>query len=121
MSIVELRQYRMHHGQRDSWVRFMNGVSVPLRNSQRLRVRGMWVAEEDPDLFVWMREFESEEQRLQQDAEVYESDYWKSEVAPKAVTMNNREKMVITRLIPTPAAPVGGTTGALLELRQYRT
>jgi quinol monooxygenase YgiN len=121
MSIVELRQYRMHPGQRDNWVRFMNEVIVPFQKSKGMQVLGMWVAEEDPDLFVWMREFESEAERERLYEEVYQSDFWKTEVAPNAVTMNNREKMVITRLIPTTAAPVGETTGALLELRQYRT
>jgi hypothetical protein len=101
MPLVELRQYRMHPGQRDNWVRFMNEVIVPFQKSKGMKVLGMWVAEEDPDLFVWMREFESEEERVRQYEEVYQSDYWKTEVGPKAVTMNDREKMVITRLIPT--------------------
>jgi hypothetical protein len=101
MSLVELRQYRMHPGQRENWVRFMNEVIVPFQKSKGMKVLGMWVAEEDPDLFVWMREFESEAERERQYEEVYQSDYWKTEVAPKAAAMNNREKMVITRLIPT--------------------
>jgi hypothetical protein len=108
MSLVELRQYRMHPGQRDNWVRFMNEVIVPFQKSKGMKVLGMWVAEEDPDLFVWMREFESEEQRVRKYAEVYESDFWKAEVAPQAVTMNQREKMVITRLIPTKVASPAG-------------
>jgi hypothetical protein len=108
--LIELRQYRMHPGQRDNWVRFMNEVIVPFQKSKGMKVLGMWVAEEDPDLFVWMREFENQEELERQYEAVYQSDFWKTEVAPKAATMNNREKMVITRLVPATEVPAGTAT-----------
>jgi hypothetical protein len=59
------------------------------------------VAEEDPDLYIWIRRFEDEEERKRLYAAVYESDTWKNEIAPKTAQLNIREQMVITRLNPT--------------------
>jgi hypothetical protein len=108
MPLVELRQYRTQPGQRENWVRFMNDAIIPFQTSKGMKILGTWVAEQEDDLFVWMREFESEEERVRLYAEVYESDYWKNEVAPKVTDMLDRGRSVITRLntveIATPAS-----------------
>jgi hypothetical protein len=98
MPLVELRQYRALPGQRENWVRFMHEVIVPFQTSKGMKILGMWVGEQEDDLFVWLREFESEEERVRLYAEVYESDYWKNEVAPKVPEMLERGKAVITRM-----------------------
>jgi hypothetical protein len=65
-------------------------------------VVGSFVAEEEPDLYVWMRRFADEEERKRLYEAVYQSDTWKNEIAPRTTDMLIREQMVITRLVPTP-------------------
>ena len=98
----ELRQYRTRPGQRENWVRFMEEVIIPLQVSKGMVITGSFVGEEEDDLYVWIRRFDSEAERERLYQAVYESDQWKNEIAPKIPEMMDREKMVITRLVPTP-------------------
>lgn len=104
--LFELRQYRIQPGKRAEWVKLMEDVIIPFQISKGMVVIGSFTAEEDPDLYVWIRRFDSEEQRQQLYDAVYQSDTWKNEIAPQTATMNIREQMVITRLNPTPKSVI---------------
>ncbi|MDR0357949.1 MAG: NIPSNAP family protein [bacterium] len=104
--LFELRQYRTHPGQRDKWVQYMEEKIIPFQVSKGMVIVGSFVNEEDPDSYVWIRRFESEADRERLYKEVYESDYWKNEVAPEVPTMLDRDKIVVTRLNPTPKSVV---------------
>jgi quinol monooxygenase YgiN len=99
--LFELRQYRIRPGKRDEWVHLMEEVIIPFQASHGMVIVASFVAEEDPDLYVWIRRFDDEEDRKRLYAAVYESDTWKNEIAPKTAQLNIREQMVITRLNPT--------------------
>jgi hypothetical protein len=98
----ELREYRTQPGQRENWVRFMEEVIIPFQVSKGMVVTGSFVGEEEDDLYVWIRRFESEEERKNLYEAVYESDRWKNELAPQIPDMMDRSKMRITRVEPTP-------------------
>ena len=100
--LFELRQYRTHPGQRDNWVKFMDEVIIPFQTSKGMTILGSWVGEEEDDLYVWLRRFESEEERQRLYREVYESDHWKNTIAPRIPEMMDRERMKVSRMIPTP-------------------
>jgi NIPSNAP protein len=102
MAIVELRQYRTKPGQRDKWVKYMEEVIIPFQTTRGMQIMGSWVGEEEDDLFVWIRRFESEQERERLYKAVYESDEWKTQIAPKIPEMMDRERMKITRMMPTP-------------------
>jgi hypothetical protein len=102
MSVFELRQYRTHPGQRDNWVKYMEEVIIPFQTARGMTIVGSWVGEQEDDLYVWVRRFDSEEERQRLYRDVYESDEWKSTIAPKIPDMMNRERIVVTRLTPTP-------------------
>ena len=104
--LFELRQYRVYPGQRDRWVKFMEEVIIPFQVSKGMVVVGSFVADEDPDAYVWIRRFENEEEREQLYEAVYESDHWKNEIAPRVSEMLDRPQMVITRLQPTPRSVI---------------
>ena len=55
---------------------------------------------------VWIRRFDDEEQRIALYAAVYESDHWKGVIAPQIPAMLIREKIVVTRLNPTPKSMI---------------
>jgi hypothetical protein len=98
----ELRQYRTKPGQRDNWVSFMEEVIIPFQVSKGMVITGSFVGQEEDDLYVWTRRFDSESERERLYEAVYESDTWKNEIAPKIPDMMYRDKMVITRMEPTP-------------------
>jgi hypothetical protein len=100
--LFELRQYRMRPGCRESWVRFMEEVIIPFQVSKGMVIVGSFVGEEDDGLYVWIRRFEDDQERERLYQAVYESERWKNEIAPRVPEMIDREKMVITRLTPTP-------------------
>jgi hypothetical protein len=99
--LFELRQYRLYPGQRDNWVKFMEEVIIPFQVSKGMVIVGSFVAEEDPDAYVWIRRFENEQERERLYEAVYQTDQWKNEIAPRVDEMLDRPKMVITRLLPT--------------------
>ena len=103
-AVFELRQYRTRPGQRDNWVKYMEEVIIPFQTQRGMNILGSWVGEEEDDLFVWVRRFESEQDRERLYKAVYESDEWKNNIAPKIPDMMDRERIKVTRLNPTPAS-----------------
>jgi hypothetical protein len=102
----ELRQYRTRPGQRERWVKFMEETVIPFQISKGMVVIGSFVGEQDDDLYVWIRRFDSEEQREALYEAVYESDTWKNELSPLCGEMLYREKTVVTRIAPTPRSVI---------------
>lgn len=102
----ELRQYRVKPEKREEWVRIMEDKIIPFQIAQGMVVVGSFVGEQEPDLYVWMRRFESEEEREALYARVYESDYWKNEIAPLTRDILDRERIVVTRLAATPKSVI---------------
>ncbi len=98
----ELRQYRTRPGQRDRWVRFAEEEIIPFQISKGMVIVGSWTGEQEDNLFVWMRRFDTEAERERLYAAVYESDHWKNEIAPQIPEMLDRDGTVITRIEPTP-------------------
>jgi len=102
----ELRQYKAQPGQRDNWVKYMEEVIIPFQVSKGMVVPGSFIDQEDDNHFIWLRRFESEEERVRLYDAVYESDTWKNEILPRVLEMLDRDKSVITRIEPTPKSVV---------------
>jgi hypothetical protein len=62
-------------------------VVKPFMVSKGMRVGGSFVDREDDQVFVWFRSFDSEEQRLEQYAAVYEDEVWLSSIQPAALPL----------------------------------
>lgn len=102
----ELRQYHVRPGKQAEWVKCMEEEIIPFQTKHGMVIVGSFVGETDESIYVWIRRFESEEQREQLYAAVYESDTWKNEIAPKIPEMLDRDKMVITRIVATPKSVI---------------
>ena len=100
--LFELRQYRTKPGQRENWVKYIEEVIIPFQTEKGMNILGSWIVEEEDDLFVWIRRFDSEADRERLYKEVYESDHWKEHIAPSIPDMIDREKIKVTRMTPTP-------------------
>ena len=97
----ELRQYRALPGQREKWVNFMEEEIIPYQTSKGMEIIGSFVGQEEEDLYVWIRRFESEEERERLYEAVYQSDHWKETIAPRIPALLDREKVVVTRIEAT--------------------
>jgi hypothetical protein len=102
----ELRQYRVKDGRREDWVRFMEQEIIPFQISKGMVVSGSFTSPEQPDLYVWLRRFESEEERKRLYEAVYESDHWKNDIAPHCQEMLHLDRIVVTLLESTPKSVV---------------
>lgn len=102
----ELRQYRTRPGQREKWVKCMEEEIIPFQISKGMVILGSFVGEEEDDLYVWIRRFENEAERERLYAAVYESDYWKNDIAPRIPDMLDRDRTVITRIEATPKSVI---------------
>jgi hypothetical protein len=102
----ELRQYRMRPGQRENWVKCMEEEVIPFQVSKGMVILGSFVGQEEADLYVWIRRFENEAERKRLYEAVYESDYWKNEIAPRVPEMLNRDATIVTRIEATPKSVI---------------
>ena len=102
----ELRQYRTRAGMREGWVEFMESEIIPFQVSKGMVIVGSFVGEEEDDLYVWIRRFESEEERERLYAAVYETDHWKTAIDPRVAEFLDRDKTVVTRIEPTPKSVI---------------
>ena len=74
---------------------------IPFQASLGMVIVGSFVGEADPNLYVWIRRFDDDAHREAQYAAVYESEHWKSVIAPKFAGVLIRETINVTRLVPT--------------------
>lgn len=98
----ELREYRIKSGHRERWVKLMEETIIPFQVSRGMVVVGSFVAPEEPDLYVWIRRFEDEEERERLYEKVYKSEFWKTKVEPLGDEMLDRDHMRVTLLVATP-------------------
>lgn len=102
----ELRQYRVKPGQRERWVAFMEEKIIPFQIAQGMAVIGSFVGQEEEDLYVWIRRFESEEERERLYDKVYQSEYWQNEISPLVGDMLDRSRTQVTRIVATPRSVI---------------
>src|SRR4030081_2762681 len=106
MAFYELRQYKVRPGKIDEWVKIMEEEIIPFQISKGMVICGSYRGETDDSIYFWIRRFESEAQREQQYKDVYESDYWKTTIAPKAPEYVVRGENIISRVGATPLSPM---------------
>lgn len=104
--LIEFRQYRIKGGRRAEWVRFMDEKIIPFQVSKGMVYIGSFVSLDEEDLYVWMRRFESEEEKERLYEEVYGSAYWNDVIKPEADEMLDVERIVVMNLEPTPKSVI---------------
>lgn len=101
MAFYELRQYMVLPGQMEGWIKVMEQEIIPFQVAQGMVITGSFQGETDSSVYIWLRRFESEEQRVALYAAVYESDHWKTKIAPRVPEYLDRSAIVVTRIVPT--------------------
>lgn len=106
MAFYELRQYKVLPDRLEAWVKIMEEEIIPFQISKGMVITGSFQGETDSSVYIWLRRFESEEQRVALYAAVYESDFWKTKIAPRVPEYLDRSGIVVTRIVPTPKSTV---------------
>ena len=102
MAFYELRQYKIRPGKMDEWIQLMEEEILPFQISKGMVVTGSYRGEDDDSVYIWMRRFESEEERERLYEAVYESDHWKESIGPRIPDLMDRSAVQVTRIVPTP-------------------
>ncbi len=106
MAFYELRQYKILPGKMAEWIALMEREIIPFQIAQGMVVTASFRGEEDESIYIWMRRFESEEERGRLYAAVYQSDRWKNDIGPRIPALMDRSAIRVTRLTPTSKSPV---------------
>jgi hypothetical protein len=101
MAFYELRQYKVRPGRLAEWVKIMEEEIIPFQVSKGIVICGSFAGETDETVYVWLRRFESEAEREALYKAVYDSDHWKTNIAPRVSDYLDRAAMVVTRIVPT--------------------
>jgi NIPSNAP len=105
MSVIEVRIYTIREGKRDEFVKLFDEVLVDAQREAGLDVLGQFVSLDDDRTFVWLRRFESQEERKRKWDEFYGSDLWKKELGPLANPLMEDSSNVIA-VEPTPGSGI---------------
>jgi len=94
----ELRQYWAKPGRREALVDLMSQEILPFQVSCGVDVVATFVASDDPDAYVWIRRWSSDQQRERVSAAVYGSSRWNDELMPAVSALMDRERTIVTML-----------------------
>lgn len=101
MAFFELRQYKIRPGKMEQWLEYMQNEIIPYQVSKGMVICGSYRGETDDSVYVWIRRFESEEQREALYKAVYDTDYWKNTVSPIVGELIDREAINVQRIVAT--------------------
>ena len=100
-AFYELRQYKIRPGKMKEWLTLMEGEIIPFQVSKGAVITASFRGETDESIYVWIRRFESEAQREAMYKDIYESEFWKTKIAPKVGDLIDRAAINVQRIVPT--------------------
>jgi hypothetical protein len=103
-TIVELRRYTLHPGRRDTLIALFERVFIEPQETTGMRVVGHFRDLDNPDLFVWLRDFATMQTRKDALAAFYGSAIWKEHRSDANATMADSDNVLLLR----PARPSSG-------------
>src|SRR5688572_27291231 len=96
--IVELRQYTLHPGQRDTLIELFDCEFVETQEAVGMQVIGQFRNLDDADQFVWLRGFNDMEAREQSLNAFYSGPVWKAHRDAANATMIDSDNVLLLRL-----------------------
>jgi hypothetical protein len=95
--VVELRQYTLHPGTRDTLVRVFEDHFIEGQEQVGIRLGGIFLDENDPDRFVWFRGFTDLEQRVAALQSFYFGPIWEKHRDVANGTMVDSDDVLLLR------------------------
>jgi quinol monooxygenase YgiN len=117
-AVVDLRQYTLHPGQRDTLIEVFDAAFVEGQEAEGMHICGQFRDLDDPDRFVWLRGFTDLRAREKALNGFYYGPVWKAHGAAANVTMLDSDNALLLKPIelgpafPTldaPRPPIGAT------------
>lgn len=106
--VVELRQYTLHPGQRDTLIDLFDREFVETQEAVNIRVIGQFRDRDDPDRFVWLRGFTDMAARGAALPAFYGGPVWAAHRAAANATMIDSDDVLLLQPAwPEAALPVG--------------
>jgi hypothetical protein len=103
-SVVELRQYTLHAGARETLISLFESEFIQPQEAIGMPVFGPFFDLEDPNRFVWMRGFPAMAERKRMLAAFYEGPVWKAHREAANATMLDSDNVLLLRPARSPAA-----------------
>ena len=103
-SVVELRQYTLHAGARETLISLFESEFIQPQEAIGMPVFGPFCDLEDPNRFVWMRGFPSMVDRKRMLAAFYEGPVWKAHHEAANATMLDSDNVLLLRPERSPSA-----------------
>ena len=117
-SFFELRIYQVQPGKMQEWLSFMEEVVIPFQVKQGMVIHGSFTMDSTDEFslkdgervmdstpkgetYVWIRRFESAEQKEKLYKAVYESEEWVNNIGPRVGTLIDRNSIVVHNLSAT--------------------
>lgn len=100
MAFFELRQYKIKRGKMAEWLKMFDEEVVPFQTSKGMVICGSFHGETDDSVFVWMRRFNNEKERVRLYKAVYEDPHWVNEISPRVGKLMDRKKIQVQRIVP---------------------
>ena len=118
-AFFELRVYQISPGKMDEWVSYMEKTIMPFQVEKGMVIHGSFVmdssdqfalvndervmnSEEKGNTYVWIRRFESQEEKVRLYKDVYESKEWLENIAPTVAKLVDRNSILVQNLSSTP-------------------
>jgi hypothetical protein len=95
--LLELRQYTLRPGQRDTLIDLFDGSLVEPQEAAGMAILGQFRDLEDPDRFVWLRGFPSLERRALSLQAFYGGPVWRKHAAAANATMMDSDDVLLLR------------------------
>ena len=118
-AFFELRVYQISPGKMDEWVSYMEKTIMPFQVEKGMVIHGSFVmdssdqfalengervmnTEEKGNTYVWIRRFESQEEKVRLYKAVYENKEWLENIAPTVANLVDRNSILVQNLSSTP-------------------
>jgi NIPSNAP len=95
--IVELRQYTLHPGARDTLLRVFEDHFIEGQEQAGIRIGGIYLDETNPDRFVWLRGFSDIDQRIDALRGFYYGPIWEKHRDVANGTMIDSDDVLLLR------------------------
>jgi hypothetical protein len=95
--LVEIRRYEIEPGRRDEFVDWFEADVLPAMEQAGMEILGVFVDVEDPNVFFYLKGFESEAERGRINAAFYESDLWLNAMKARALEMETGYEVSVVR------------------------
>ncbi|WP_206185835.1 NIPSNAP family protein [Sphingosinicella sp. BN140058] len=96
-NIVELRQYTLRGGQRDRLIRLFEREFIVPQAAVGAPVLGVYRDLDDPDRFVWLRGFDTMDQRASALSAFYDGPVWRAHRDEANATMIDSDNVLLLR------------------------